>query len=150
MLLSTAEFSHITFENSNDTLFFHMEDSIASVDHMFCENVHTLISDYESLAIYSENVSLSLTNSEFINLSGGTEGGAVFCETFLDGVNFDKNYILIENCTFEEVTSTENGGAVQIKNIEAVIENSVFEYCETEGIGGAIYFNCDDVVFGEY
>ena len=78
--------------------------------------------------------SLKIKNTKFINLHANFTAGAV---SFKMG-----NEAEIENCTFENVSSSKNGGALFIdaylaKDMPAVFTNSTFVDCYS-GFGGAI------------
>lgn len=57
-------------------------------------------------------------------------GGVIFIEYF--------NKVEIDNCLFKYNYSTENGGAIHVKDADILVENSVFEYNECDDAGGAI------------
>lgn len=75
------------------------------------------ISVYTSLALQTNNGTYNLTNSIFQNLTGGTEGGAIFSSTTMNGVNYDYNSIIIWNCSFKSSTSSISGGGMSLENV---------------------------------
>ena len=87
-------------------------------------------------AVYSENDKLSVLNSKFINLFANATAGAIGCK--------GTESMRIEGCSFINVTSSKNAGAVYAdvnKNEHhpkwtVTISNSLFENCSST-FGGA-------------
>jgi len=51
--------------------------------------------------------------------------------------------VIIENCTFDQISALENGGSVFVHNMNANIMNSKFlSSSAIEGSGGAIFLSC--------
>ena len=78
--------------------------------------------------------SVTIKNTKFINLHANFTAGAVSVKS--------SSNVIIDNCTFENVSSSKNGGALFVdayftKNMPVTVTNSTFVDCYS-GFGGAI------------
>ena len=98
--------------------------------------IFTNMSSKYATAIYSEKNKLTVLNSKFINLFANATAGAIGCK--------GTDLVIIQGCSFINVTSSKNAGAVYA-DINAVnlsynsivtIANSLFEKCSSN-FGGA-------------
>jgi len=119
--------------------FIYIKDSSINMDNaLFMDTV----SNY-STALYGSNSSGCIVNSRFINLKSLISAGAI-------SFRYVNSTILFDNCTFINVTSKKNAGAVFIDVDEGnlienktfmdgfvVINNSLFNDCNSD-YGGAI------------
>ena len=84
--------------------------------------------------------SLEIRDSLISNLKGFF-GAAVIAQD--QSMEATDHHLIIDNCTFNRISSTDNGGAIYISNIPAQIMNSKFlSISSLEGNGGAIYLSC--------
>ena len=72
-------------------------------------------------------------------MAGSNNGGGLFSETFFDTVNFDLNYVTVNNNHFTNLTAVLGGGGVSLSDIVGLISNNIFINCSTPGFGGALY-----------
>ena len=100
-------------------------------------------------AIYCEGLQCVIMNSRFINLTSNLTAGAIGIKLPYEGnLNQTPKY-LIENCAFENTSSSKNAGALffdslgmtglgqKFKNITLDIINSTFKNCSSN-FGGAV------------
>lgn len=131
---SIIDINNSTFINDNNITWslIYAYSSITKVNNTVFAN---LTSKYAT-AIYSEGNDLIVSNSQFINLYAENTAGAI-------GVK-KTNVVSIDNCSFINVTSSKNGGAVygdlngnkyNGSNI-VTIKSSMFENCSSN-FGGA-------------
>ena len=112
------------------------QDSLMTVNNTLFAN---MTSRYAT-AIYSEESevksALTVLNSQFINLHANATAGAIGAKT--------TNSLTIDGCSFINVTSAKNAGAVYVdanggtanSNKTSTISNSLFENCSSN-FGGA-------------
>ena len=141
-----AEHSKIQIDNSTFTnnksvhwSLIYGSDSVMTV----VNTVFTNISSRYATVIFSEGKNkdkydnkLKVLNSKFINLSANATAGAIGAKTI--------DSIIIDECSFINVTSSKNAGAVYVdcnggnvyKESVVTISNSLFEKCSSN-FGGA-------------
>jgi len=103
---------------------------------LFIDNcLFTNITSKNAAAIFSQNCRVFVNNSRFSNLKSNISAAAM-------GLNEFKE-CEIENCTFVNLTSHNNAGAIfaeaEDENKSAAIKNSEFVDCSS-GFGGAIVY----------
>ena len=116
------------------------------VDNCSFDNVYTGNTAFGG-TITTFNVSgVRITNSDFGNSFADVAGGALGL-SFGEGNDTTRNLAasdaVIDSCTFTNVTSGIQGGAVYLQNISVTVSNSTFD----EGLsarGGAIYAQSTD------
>jgi C1A family cysteine protease len=133
-LQSIIEIDNSTFIN-NDTVHWSLiygYNSIMTVNN----TVFTNLTSRYATAIYSEKNRLNVLNSKFINLYANASAGAIGCK--------DVASITIDGCSFINVTSVKNAGAVYADLNEngihgsytVTMTDSLFENCSSN-FGGA-------------
>ena len=131
---SKVEIDHSTFFNTKEISWglIYATNSITTVKNTVFAN---MTSQYAT-AIYSERNKLTVLNSKFINLFAKNTAGAI-------GVKSTKT-VNIEDCSFINVSSGKNGGAIFVDLNEGqanytnkiTVKDSLFEKCSSE-FGGA-------------
>ena len=99
--------------------------------------IFTNMSSRYATAIYSDKSRLTVLNSKFINLFANATAGAI------GGKEADS--IVIDGCSFINVTSSKNAGAIYLDMISdnkysgnpVTVSNSLFENCSSD-FGGAV------------
>ncbi|MCT8977021.1 hypothetical protein N4T77_10440 [Clostridium sp. CX1] len=104
----------------------------------------------ENGKITSKNGSkISISNSEFINSEFILETGSTITakkSKFSDNENkrvfvlqSNKEENSIENCIFQNCNFDDHGGAIYLNNSHLNMKKNIFSNCRSEGVGGAIY-----------
>ena len=83
-------------------------------------------------AVYWNSANGTVKGSTFENCTA-SNGGAV--SWFYNGINGN-----VSNSTFVNCTATTNGGAVDWRGIDGVLDNCSFKYSSAKN-GGAVYWN---------
>ena len=134
---STLNLKNNNFESNKELywgLIFISESKLIIVD----SNFEKIISKYTPV-LYAENMqNMLIRNSRFKNLHASVTAGAL-------GLKENKNTIRIDNCTFENVSSEKNGGAIYIDVNGASIPENTFVF-----INNLKFINCSSSFGGAY
>lgn len=130
---STATFNNVFMSSSKELAWGFVYGSAGSAITVLNSVFANTTSQYTT-AIMSDKSTI-IRNSKFINLYANFTAGAV-------AIKGKPNCAVIENCTFVNVSSSKNGGALFIDVYDTVfrpvsIINSTFTDCDS-GFGGAI------------
>ena len=130
---STATFNNVFMSSSKELVWGFVYGRLGATITVLNSVFANTRSQY-STAIMSDKSTI-IKNSKFINLYANFTAGAV-------AVKGIKEDAVIENCTFVNVSSSKNGGALFIDTYDTVfkpvsITNSTFTDCNS-GFGGAI------------
>ncbi|WP_116128356.1 T9SS type A sorting domain-containing protein [Lewinella sp. IMCC34183] len=96
---------------------------------------------------------ITLTSCTFENLRAGAGGAMYFANSNALPTTVPRTATdcVIDDCTFNNVSSTEFGGAILFSNQSHTISNSTFTEIEnTTGVGGAIFAQNPDAADHEY
>lgn len=96
------------------------------------------------LAIYSEQGSIYIYKSTFVNIITTGNGGAIYMENSLQSLEQIKLEII--NSTFVNISAVEKGGAVYLENVNFTIQESYFinnTATDSRSEGGAFWVYCD-------
>jgi predicted outer membrane repeat protein len=135
----SLEITQTTFKLSECFSFSHCEAVFATGNFLTLENVIIADSIYPTSGLFTSGFSqVSIRNSSFTRLKG-TDFGALR----LDG-NFKKEdkkvgNVFISGSLFEENSSGENGGALNLNDMTLFVEDTVFIRNSAENAGGALY-----------
>ena len=146
---TTSHDSDILIQTGNlsikDSIFFgkgmtdrgrvYLDVSSLSADNVTFTDLN---SRYAS-AIFSQGISVSVKNSRFKNLNSDLTAGAIGMK-FLNYYDENETLFLIENCTFENVSCSKNGGAVFFD--AGGSDMSGEDYNATLNVIGCSFSNC--------
>ena len=133
---STLNIEKTKFESDRD-LYWGLIYTSKSDLHIADTDFENIISNYTPV-LFAENMKkIIIRNSSFKNLYAKVTGGSM-------GLKESKNIIIIDNCSFTNVSSIKNGGAIYIdangvtssEKCLVALNNTKFVNCSS-GFGGA-------------
>ena len=123
-----------TFTNKNPIhwALIYGTNSLLNIENTLFENVSSMY----ATAIYTEMSKTNVIRSKFSNLYANATAGAIGVKTLFT--------FILQDCTFTNVSSVKNGGAVYVdvngpgdKNGGVLINHTLFDHCSSN-YGGAV------------
>ena len=123
-----------TFTNKNPIhwALIYGTNSLLNIENTLFENVSSMY----ATAIYTEMSKTNVIRSKFSNLYANATAGAIGIKTLFT--------FILQDCTFTNVSSVKNGGAVYVdvngpgdKNGGVLINHTLFDHCSSN-YGGAV------------